>query len=144
MITDRNLEQGMKLAARFKKVDYTAEVVEAEHDDVAGSKDEGLRIKLADGRVFRSVSSAAQAITGGSINGWRFWSLAEAAGRATKAKEPKGPVEEAAECERPTETSGAPVEATEAETATPEPKRKAKTSKTPAKKTGATKTRKAK
>lgn len=95
MITDRNLEQGMKLVAKFKKQQYSAEVVEAEHDDFAGSKDEGLRIKLADGRVFRSVSSAAGAITGGSINGWRFWNMPgqeisepKAAKKTAKAEQP--------------------------------------------------------
>ena len=95
MIENRELEIGTKLTARFKKQVYTAEVVEADRDDVAGSKDEGLRIRLEDGRVFRSVSSAAAAITGGAINGWRFWSLAPAESAATEPQ-PEAPADTAA------------------------------------------------
>jgi hypothetical protein len=55
--------------------------------------------RLEDGREFRSPSSAASAVMGGTAaNGWRFWSLegdtpqveAEPApGKARKARKPK-------------------------------------------------------
>ena len=61
------LSAGTKLTARYKKEDYTCEVVQAE---------EGKRYRLADGREFKSLSAAGMAITGGAVNGWRFWSLA--------------------------------------------------------------------
>jgi hypothetical protein len=66
-ISDRNLEPGTKLVVRYKKEEHTAEVVRTE---------EGLRYRLADGREFKSPSSAGSAITGGACNGWRFWSIA--------------------------------------------------------------------
>ncbi len=67
-IEDRNLAIGTKLVARFKRKEYTADVVETEA---------GLRYRLEDGREFKSLSSAGSAIMGGSAcNGWRFWSVA--------------------------------------------------------------------
>ena len=67
-IENRNLEPGTKLVTRYKGKEYTAEVVKTE---------EGLRYRLADGRKFKSLSSAGSAIMGGSAcNGWRFWSVA--------------------------------------------------------------------
>ena len=57
----------MKLVARYKKQDYTAEVFET---------GEGLRIRLADGREFKSVSAAGSHVMGGTAcNGWRFWTV---------------------------------------------------------------------
>ncbi len=76
-LEDRNLKPGTKLAARYKGEDYTAEVVEGE---------DGIRYRLADGREFKSPSSAGSAIMDGkACNGWRFWSLAEAGDKAKKA-----------------------------------------------------------
>ena len=67
-ITDRNLEAGTKLVARYKGKEYAAEVVKTE---------EGVRYRLEDGREFKSPSSAGSAVMDGSAcNGWRFWSLA--------------------------------------------------------------------
>lgn len=67
-IENRNLKPGTKLAARYKGKDYSAEVVKTE---------DGIRYRLADGREFKSPSSAGSAVMGGSAcNGWRFWSLA--------------------------------------------------------------------
>ena len=67
-IEDRNLKAGTKLVARYKGEEHTAEVVKT---------DEGLRYRLADGREFKSPSSAGSAIMNGSAcNGWRFWSVA--------------------------------------------------------------------
>ena len=62
---------GTKLTGRYKKQDYTCAVVQAE---------DGMRYRLQDGREFKSLSAAGMAITGGAVNGWRFWSLTGAAG----------------------------------------------------------------
>ena len=76
-LEDRNLKAGTKLAARYKGEDFTAEVVKGE---------DGIRYRLADGREFKSPSSAGSAILDGkACNGWRFWSLAESDGKANKA-----------------------------------------------------------
>ena len=56
---------GTVLQGRFKGETYTAIIVEAE-----GSS--GKRIRLGD-HLYPSLSSAAKAITGHPINGWRFW-----------------------------------------------------------------------
>ena len=67
-IENRDLKAGTKLLARYKGKEHTAEVVKTEG---------GIRYKLADGREFKSPSSAGSAVMGGSAcNGWRFWSLA--------------------------------------------------------------------
>ena len=69
-ITNRNLAVGTKLAVRYKKQLYTAEVVQGE---------DGIRYRLADGREFKSPSGAGAAIKGSgkTCDGWKFWSLAE-------------------------------------------------------------------
>ena len=80
MIEDRDLKAGTKLAARFKGKTYFAEVVETE---------DGIRYRYEDNN-YKSLSSAGKAITSGSINGWRFWSLADKDGEPddrTKVKE---------------------------------------------------------
>ena len=66
-LENRNLEPGTALTARHKGETHTAEVVQT---------DDGLRYRLADGREFKSPSSAGKAVTGGACNGWVFWSLA--------------------------------------------------------------------
>ena len=66
-IENRNLEPGTKLMATYKKEKYQAEVVAGEVGKV--------RYRLADGREFKSPSSAGTAITGKACNGWTFWSL---------------------------------------------------------------------
>src|SRR5688572_8791359 len=63
----RELSVGTKLTARYKKKEHTAEVVQTE---------QGLRYRLSDGKEFKSLSAAGMAITGGAVNGWKFWSLA--------------------------------------------------------------------
>lgn len=50
---------GTRLRKTYKGVAYTCEVDGA-----------GLRL---DGRRYNSLSSAASALTGGPVNGWRFW-----------------------------------------------------------------------
>ena len=69
-ITNRNLEIGTKLVARYRKQEYACEVVAGE--------DGKVRYRLADGREFKSPSSAGTAVTGKACNGWAFWSLAAA------------------------------------------------------------------
>jgi hypothetical protein len=74
-IENRNLKPGTKLVARYKGKDYSAEVVKTE---------DGVRYRLADGREFKSPSSAGSAVMGGSAcNGWRFWTLASEAAKKT-------------------------------------------------------------
>ena len=66
-IEDRNLKPGTKLVARYKKQDFSCEVVKTK---------DGIIYRLADGQEFKSLSSAGSAVMGGSAcNGWRFWSL---------------------------------------------------------------------
>ncbi len=65
-IENRNLEVGTRLAARYKGKTHTCEVVQTE---------EGIRYRLADGREFKSPSSAGSAVMDGmACNGWRFFS----------------------------------------------------------------------
>ena len=67
-ITDRNLKAGTKLIAHYKKVEYKAEVI-------GGEDGKPIYRLAADGREFKSPSSAGTAITGKACNGWAFWSL---------------------------------------------------------------------
>ena len=66
-IENRELGPGTKLIAKYKKEEYRAEVIAGEEGKV--------KYRLADGRDFKSLSSAGTAITGVACNGWRFWSL---------------------------------------------------------------------
>ena len=80
-IEDRNLKDGMKLVAKYKGEVWRAEV---------GETEDGLRIKLEDGRLFKSVSSAGSAVMGGNAcNGWKFWSLVGGAEAPDKPKAPR-------------------------------------------------------
>lgn len=80
-IIDRNLKAGTRLVARYKKTLHTCEVAET---------DEGIRYQLADGRLFKSPSSAGSAVMGGvACNGWRFWSLENAEGEPADRPAPK-------------------------------------------------------
>ena len=80
-IEDRNLEPGTKLIAKYKKEEYKAEVIAGE--------DGKVKYRLADGREFKSPSSAGAAITNKACNGWAFWSV-EAGGTPSEAEEPEG------------------------------------------------------
>lgn len=66
-IENRELEAGTKLIAKYKKEEHRAEVAAGEEGKV--------KYRLADGRVFKSPSSAGTAITGKACNGWAFWSV---------------------------------------------------------------------
>lgn len=57
---------GTALSARHKGQSYTAAIVEAK-DRPAG------RALKSGGNLFASLSAAGKAITGHSVNGWRFW-----------------------------------------------------------------------
>jgi hypothetical protein len=62
------LPAGTRLTAKYKGLEYGAELVEGE--------DGGLFYRLEDGRDFRSPSAAGAAIMDGTAcNGWRFWSV---------------------------------------------------------------------
>jgi Restriction Enzyme Adenine Methylase Associated len=77
-IDNRELAPGDKLVATYKKAQHRCEVVQT---------DAGRQFKLADGRLFKSPSSAGKAITGRvSCDGWTFWSLEGAAPTVTNAK----------------------------------------------------------
>lgn len=79
-IENRNLEAGTKLIAKFKKEEFRAEVIAGEEGKV--------KYRLADGKEFKSLSSAGTAITGKACNGWAFWSV-EVEGDRTDPQEPE-------------------------------------------------------
>src|SRR5690349_24311664 len=67
-IENRDLTVGTRLAANYKKVRHICTVETDEEGRLA--------FVLEDGKRFKSPSSAASAVMGGSAaNGWRFWSL---------------------------------------------------------------------
>ncbi len=76
-IENRDLAAGTRLVARYKGQEHVLEVVQTEG---------GLRYRLADGREFKSPSSAGKAVTGGACNGWVFWSVE---GTEKPKREPK-------------------------------------------------------
>jgi hypothetical protein len=76
-IENRELAAGTRLVARYKKQDRTCEVVQTA---------DGMRYRLDDGTEHRSPSSAGKAVTGGSCNGWVFWSVE---GTEKPKREPK-------------------------------------------------------
>ena len=83
VITNRDLPEGTRLVANYKKQAYVCTVEKGE--------DGKLAYVLEDGRRFKSPSSAASAVMGGSAaNGWRFWSLeGEAPAAKPAAEKPK-------------------------------------------------------
>ena len=75
-IENRTLKAGTKLVARYKGQGHSAEVVKT---------GDGLGYRLEDGRGFKSPSSAGSAVMGGkACNGWKFWSIADAASPKVK------------------------------------------------------------
>ena len=66
-IKDRNLTPGTKLIARYKKEEHRAEVI--------GGEDGKPIYRLANGKEYKSPSSAGTAVTGKACNGWAFWSV---------------------------------------------------------------------
>ena len=61
---------GTQLSGRYRGQEFSAEVVKAEGG-------EGARAVGCQGARYRSLSAAAKAITGNSVNGWRFWKVVE-------------------------------------------------------------------
>jgi hypothetical protein len=59
---------GTRLSARYRGQELSAEVVAAE---------DGAHAVECQGARYRSLSAAAKAITGNSVNGWRFWKVVE-------------------------------------------------------------------
>lgn len=57
---------GTLLRARFKGEEYKAEVV-------CASTDPSRRVIRFKGQEFKTMTEAAKAITGNSVNGWHFW-----------------------------------------------------------------------
>lgn len=83
-LTNRNLAPGTVLAAHYKGVRYTCEVV---------ASGDGVAYRVGD-EEFESPSAAARWLTNASArNGWRFWSLAEELGepRRRVARQPGEP-----------------------------------------------------
>ena len=82
-ITNRDLPEGTRLAANYKKQAFVCTVERDEEGKPA--------FVLEDGQRFKSPSSAASAVMGGSAaNGWRFWSLeGEAPAAEHAAEKPK-------------------------------------------------------
>ena len=80
-LTNRNLEPGTVLVARYKGTEHRCEVM-------AGKEEGKPRYRLPDGREFTSPSAAGKAVMGGvACNGWRFWSLeGELPAKAEKPK----------------------------------------------------------
>lgn len=67
-IENRNLGPGTRLTATYKKIEYSAVILE----------DGRVRVDsdAAQQPVFKSLSAAGSAIMGGiACNGWRFWSV---------------------------------------------------------------------
>ncbi len=62
----RDLKAGQKLVARYKGQEYSVLVLAGEND--------ALAFELDSKTIFKSLSMAGNAVTGGSVNGWRFWS----------------------------------------------------------------------
>ena len=65
-LENRDLKAGQKLVARYKGQEHTVLVL---GDDKAG-----LGFELDGETIYKSLSTAGNAVTGGSVNGWRFWS----------------------------------------------------------------------
>lgn len=100
-IENRELEPGTKLIAKYKKEEHRAEVIAGEEGKV--------KYRLANGKEFKSPSSAGTAITGKACNGWAFWSI-ESGTAQTGPEDPESserPGEDSGEAETPEQTSAA-------------------------------------
>jgi hypothetical protein len=81
VIENRNLPVGTRLAANYKKTRYVCTVE-------VGEEDGSVVFVLEDGSRHKSPSAAGSKVTGGAINGWRFWSLEGEAPVSTGAEKP--------------------------------------------------------
>ena len=87
--TKEKIRAGQTLVARYKKQQYTCEVVE---------RDGRLYFVLPKGQVFKSPSAAGKAVTGTATNGYRFWSIPDKppAGQAARQQAAEGAAQKAA------------------------------------------------
>lgn len=84
MIENRDeIKAGTLLTAKYRGIEH---ILEAE----AGVEANTLEYRdVATGNTYSSLSKAANAITGNSVNGWRFWSFAASpAGKVGESGEP--------------------------------------------------------
>ena len=100
-IENRELEPGTKLVAKYKKEEHRAEVVAGEEGKV--------KYRLADGRQFKSPSSAGTAITGKACNGWAFWSIESGSAQtgSEESENSEAMAEDPENTETPEQTSAA-------------------------------------
>ena len=61
---------GTELVGRYRGQEVSARVVASDDHDGASAVE-------CRGKRYRSLSAAARAITGNSVNGWRFWQVVE-------------------------------------------------------------------
>jgi rubrerythrin len=69
-ITNRNLQPGTRLEAKYRGQSHEARVCQDGVIELIAPRPAGAQ------QYFKSLSKAANAITGNSVNGWRFWSIA--------------------------------------------------------------------
>jgi len=62
---------GTELVGRYRGQEVSARIV-------ADEEGSGAPAVECQGARYRSLSAAAKAITGNSVNGWRFWQIVEA------------------------------------------------------------------
>jgi hypothetical protein len=62
---------GTELMGRYRGQEVSARIV-------ADEEGSGTLAVESQGSRYRSLSAAARAITGNSVNGWRFWQIVEA------------------------------------------------------------------
>jgi hypothetical protein len=81
-ITNRDLPEGTRLVAKYKKQAFVCTVEEDA---------EGKRTYVVDGKAFASPSAAGSHVMGGTAcNGWRFWTVEGEEPQATeKPAQPK-------------------------------------------------------
>ena len=83
--TQEQIRAGQTLVAKYKKQQYTCDVVE---------RDGRPYFVLPKGRVFKSPSAAGKAVTGTATNGYRFWSIPDnpPAGQTARQQAAEGAV----------------------------------------------------
>lgn len=74
---------GQKLVHRFRKKEFEDKEVVAEV--VAVDEEKGTVVVRVGSKVYPSLSTAANSITGGATNGWIFWGLKKNAFTKKKA-----------------------------------------------------------
>lgn len=80
-VEHRPLEPGVELRASYKKQQYTAIVRDDNLIHVTSPEGQDLG-------TYKSLSKAGGAVTGGSVNGWRFWKRVEPGAEEPAAEQP--------------------------------------------------------